>query len=439
MGLLVAVAVASLLVVDGDEQCTAGVCSASIATKRGCVAWRQTAGCTPAGRREARSDRDCDAVISDGSSGYCECSDGSRARKSSCSHSPFTCARACASYERELCTSGFVASATCDAWGPRDPSRDQSCRETVRAGVAGYCACGLGRRVARGGCDTNAHMREPLVCSEACSQPETFYEVMGVAHDASDQEIKKAWRELSRALHPDKARQVFGPDAVDEANARFAEVRHAFDVLSDLNRRAAYDAGGAALLAKLDKEKNVPRAPNVEAQTRVSLETLFHGANLSVAIDKRVVCHGCDAHNRMSLPTRCAACVGRCPDEIVVVKARLGPFMVDQKQKQASNHRCRVDRVTLEFTVQPGSRNGDVVNFPNQAPQLPNQLFGDVKLTLVQDPHGSYVRENDDLRTTVAISLRDALVGFSKHIVHLGGHQVRSFEYSPQFRRRSIS
>lgn len=50
--------------------CEAGVCQASV--KRGCIAWRQTGGCSPNGKRESLLDRDCDAVVNDGQSGYCE-------------------------------------------------------------------------------------------------------------------------------------------------------------------------------------------------------------------------------------------------------------------------------------------------------------------------------------------------------------------------------
>lgn len=306
-----------------------------------------------------------------------------------------------------------------------DPARDQGCRDLVPNGVAGYCLCGMGRRVYRSSCDAEAHAREPLVCSEACAQPESLYEILGLKSEAaSDQEVKKAFRELSRGLHPDKVNQRFGPSGAQEANERFKEVRYAYDILLDPSSRMAYDAGGHSLLAKLDKDKKLPRTANTDASTKVTLETLYHGANMSVTIDKRVVCRGCNDQSRLQQPTRCSACPGRCPDETVVVKARLGPFMVDQKQRQRSKERCRVDRVHLDFTIAPGSRDGDVIRFEGAAPQLPNKLHGDVVLTLVQEPHERFARVDDDLHTTVTIPLRDALIGFRTYISHLGGHHV---------------
>jgi hypothetical protein len=61
-----------------------------------CEGWRQTGGCSPHGPREAGSDRGCSEEVPAGSSGYCECHDGTRARESDCDHGIFTCGEACA-------------------------------------------------------------------------------------------------------------------------------------------------------------------------------------------------------------------------------------------------------------------------------------------------------------------------------------------------------
>jgi curved DNA-binding protein len=70
--------------------------------------------------------------------------------------------------------------------------------------------------------------------------PRDYYETLGVKRDASDDEIKKAYRKLARQHHPDRN------PGDKQAEARFKEVQDAYDVLSDKNKRAQYDRFGFA-------------------------------------------------------------------------------------------------------------------------------------------------------------------------------------------------
>ncbi|MBW7461587.1 DnaJ domain-containing protein, partial [Paenibacillus sepulcri] len=64
-----------------------------------------------------------------------------------------------------------------------------------------------------------------------------YYEVLGVAKNAGEEEIKKAYRKLARQYHPDVNKE---PDA----ESKFKEMKEAYDVLSDGNKKAAYDQYG---------------------------------------------------------------------------------------------------------------------------------------------------------------------------------------------------
>ncbi|MBL8480902.1 MAG: DnaJ domain-containing protein, partial [Rhodocyclaceae bacterium] len=67
-----------------------------------------------------------------------------------------------------------------------------------------------------------------------------FYEILGVNRDASEDEIKKAWRKLAQKLHPDR-----NPDD-KSAEGKFKEAKEAYEILSDGEKRAAYDQYGHA-------------------------------------------------------------------------------------------------------------------------------------------------------------------------------------------------
>ncbi len=69
-----------------------------------------------------------------------------------------------------------------------------------------------------------------------------FYDVLGVPKNASDEEIKKAYRKLAMKYHPDRNQG----DAAKEAEVKFKEAKEAYEMLSDADKRAAYDQYGHA-------------------------------------------------------------------------------------------------------------------------------------------------------------------------------------------------
>ena len=68
-----------------------------------------------------------------------------------------------------------------------------------------------------------------------------YYEVLGASRDASDDDLKKAFRRLAMKYHPDR-----NTDNSEESEAKFKEAKEAYEVLSDPNKRAAYDQYGHA-------------------------------------------------------------------------------------------------------------------------------------------------------------------------------------------------
>jgi len=71
------------------------------------------------------------------------------------------------------------------------------------------------------------------------SQRRCYYDILGVARDATDTEIKKAYRRKALELHPDKA--ILRGENIEEANQNFALLAEAYEILSNPNERAWYD------------------------------------------------------------------------------------------------------------------------------------------------------------------------------------------------------
>src|SRR5437870_3853618 len=94
--------------------------------------------------------------------------------------------------------------------------------------------------------------------ADAKSMPRDSYEVLGVPRDASEQDIKKAFRALARELHPDV--NAHDPDAEE----KFKEAAEAYEILADPERRATYDRYGHEGL------RSGGFAPNFDAFSSIS-------------------------------------------------------------------------------------------------------------------------------------------------------------------------
>jgi molecular chaperone DnaJ len=166
--------------------------------------------------------------------------------------------------------------------------------------------------------------------------PRDFYEALGVANSASQDEIKKAYRELARRWHPDR-----NPDD-PKAEERFKEIQQAYDTLSDPEKRKQYDAGGrfagfgaggspggggfpgggfASDLGDIfssffgrgrQQGPRAQRGRDLETEVRLSFDQAMHGAQVAVSVPTTgecPTCHGSGAKPGTS-PRTCPRCEG---------------------------------------------------------------------------------------------------------------------------------
>ena len=279
-----------------------------------------------------------------------------------------------------------------------------------------------------------------------------LYEVLGIDDEVDQKAIKKAYRKLSLKFHPDKcAKDIEVPKVGgDEGETETVEcakmmnrVNLAYEVLGDEDKRILYDTGGLESVKEgieedegggggMDpfsmlfgggqqrKRGGGKRGQDAHVELAVSLEDMYLGNVVDAAITRRVVCRKCAGKK----DGKCAGC-GRCPNEVRMVQREMRPGMIVQQQEEVqSKEKCKNEETVLKAHVEQGMDNGAELTFPRMSEQLPGQIPGNIIMALKQKPHAKFTRKGNDLHMDMVITLKEALLGFSRKFDHLDGHPV---------------
>lgn len=275
-----------------------------------------------------------------------------------------------------------------------------------------------------------------------------FYKILGIPSDATEPQIKRAFRKLSLKYHPDKNKG----DA--EAEKKFMDVNDANEVLSNPDKRAIYDLHGEEGLKK-DKEASARggggifdmfgggggrrKGPDYRIDFAVSLEDLYNGSSRTLKVSRRVICKSCKGSGAKGGQTQpCKHCGGR--GQVMSVQS-LGPGFNVQMQTpcqhcqgkgKIAKHVCdkcggsrlQLEEKALELLIERGMRDGHEVRFERASEQHPDTIPGDVIVTLRQQSHPRFRRQGDHLHMEQSISLREALLGHTSSFAHMDGHRV---------------
>ncbi|WP_243031039.1 DnaJ C-terminal domain-containing protein [Thermus altitudinis] len=266
-----------------------------------------------------------------------------------------------------------------------------------------------------------------------------YYAILGVGREATQEEIKKAYRRLALQYHPDRN------PGDKEAEERFKEINEAYAILSDPEKRAQYDRGllGAPEFQAEDlfdlfaqvfgfrSGRTAPRGEDLEAQVEVALEDLLGGKEVEVAYARLVPCESC--HGQGGKRVACPTCGGRG----VVETYRQGLFSGFVTRSTCPHCKgqgyllaeacptCRGrGRVAREERVRvripPGMDEGQILRVPgygNLAPGGPGDLY--VRLRIRPHPH--LEREGPHLVYRLRIGLAQAALGTRVEVPGLSG------------------
>lgn len=287
-----------------------------------------------------------------------------------------------------------------------------------------------------------------------------YYEVLGVAKTASDDEIKKAYRKLAKECHPD-----LHPDD-KQAEERFKELNEAYENLSDANKRARYDQfgfndpmggmGGGNPFAQggdfgfggfgdiFDQlfnggmggssRRNGPvRGNDLEYQLRISFEEAAAGCTKSFDFFRNETCdccHGSGAKPGSSTET-CPTCKGAGQ-----IRAGSG-FMVSVRtcptcggEGKIIKEKCTVcngagkvrKKRTATVRVPAGIDNGQTISMAAQGePGMRGGPNGDLYVTVSVRPHKTFRRDGTTLWMDLPISFTQAALGAEVEVPTLNG------------------
>ncbi len=270
----------------------------------------------------------------------------------------------------------------------------------------------------------------------------SLYEALGVSKNASQDEIKKAYRKLVREVHPDT-----NPGNEE----RFKEVQGAYDVLSDPEKRKQYDVmgspngrptpGGTTFdFGDFDlgdifggifsggrggqrQTQRGQRGNDVEVEVRVSFEDALRGAQVTVPVQLELACHTCHGTGAApgTAPTTCPQCNGSG-----VVATSQGLFALQQpcprcrgmgsivEKPCATCHGSGRERRTKRYTVKipAGVKDGTRIKLKAKGEAgYGGAPAGDLYVVTRVEPSKVYERRGDDLVVNVTVSYPTAALG----------------------------
>lgn len=277
-----------------------------------------------------------------------------------------------------------------------------------------------------------------------------YYDLLEISPDASESSLKKAYHKKALRLHPDK-----GGDP-----ELFKEVTHAYEVLSDPQKRSVYDARGEAGLSEsggmggMDpqdlfsqlfggggffggggRQSGPRKTKDAVHRVHVTLEDLYKGKTTKLALSRNVICGKCNGKGGKEGAVRqCPRCDGR---GVRVVIRQMGP-MIQQMQQPCDecsgtgeiiNHkdRCKtcngrkvnLEKKILEVHIDKGMKGGQTIIFNGESDQAPGVTPGDVVIAIEEKPHPRFKRQENDLFIEVEVDLLTALGGGQFSIKHL--------------------
>jgi molecular chaperone DnaJ len=281
-----------------------------------------------------------------------------------------------------------------------------------------------------------------------------YYQILGIQRNASEDELKKAYRRLAMKYHPDR-----NPDN-KEAEERFKEAKEAYEILSDPQKRAAYDqfghagvdpsmGGGAGFSGFGDigdifesvfgggfggrTGNRTSRGSDLRYDLSLSLEEAVAGTEVKIRIPTQVTCSSCGGSGARAgtSPKTCPRCGGagqiRMTQGFFSVQQTcptcrgLGKIIADPCPNCHGTGRVQ-EHKTLSVKIPPGVDTGDRIRLSGEGEAgLSGGVAGDLYVQINVRSHPIFTREENNLSCEVPISIVTAALGGELEVPTLEG------------------
>ncbi len=281
--------------------------------------------------------------------------------------------------------------------------------------------------------------------------PVDHYAVLGVARNASTEEIRSAYRRLARRYHPDV-------NADPEAHARFKEITQAYEILSDPERRQRYDMFGEGEFGDMAgfgiddlfntffggarrRDRGPIRGADLRLEIEIDLEGAVRGAARTVKVPRQETCDRCHGSGAEpgSAATTCATCGGR--GEVRAVQQSLfGRFVTVAtcprcggagKTVEKTCTQCRGDgRIHADrevgLTTPPGIDDGQQIRVGGEGESgMRGGPPGDLYVVVRVREHDLFRRDGDDLIHVLPVTPAQAALGDEVTVPTIEGEEAR--------------
>ena len=268
-----------------------------------------------------------------------------------------------------------------------------------------------------------------------------YYEILGLSKNATDDEIKKAYRKLARKLHPDA-----GGD-----KEKFQELNEANEVLTDANKRARYDQFGHAgsranseynPFAEFFRSQNPfgsqqLRGGNMHMTIKLTLEEIFNGVTKKFKYNRDNSCATCSGKGGSGIKT-CATCSG---SGVITQRfqTNFGYQVFTTTCTTCGGHGETVETIcapcnglgavsaeeTISIDIPFGVADNMSFAMSGFGHHIKNGTAGDLIITIMELPHEKFVRSGNDLKYSLKLTYPELVLGSKVEIGTIEGTRIR--------------